>query len=98
MVSILEVLNQYVPEVKIATSEESRCSDQNQQVMMPFPVPLAGDMLTAARARTARDVQVTSSGQSALRGLFPFSSDWHAKMNFMEVCVYMYVHVLHVYA
>ena len=87
MVTILEVLNQYVPEVQVTTSVEDGMegSDEDRQKVIPFPVPLAGDMLTAARARTARDVRVTSSGQSALRGLFPFPSDWHAKVNFMEV-------------
>ena len=85
MVTILEVLNQYVPEFHVATNEEDG-TEEDQQKVVPFQVPLGGDMLTAARARTARDVRVTSSGQSALRGLFPFPSDWHAKVNFMEVC------------
>ena len=45
MVSILEVLNQYIPEVCVSTDDE-----EDQQVIITFQVPLAADMLTAARA------------------------------------------------
>lgn len=46
VVSILEVLSQYIPEVCVSTDDE----EDQQKVIIPFQVPLAGDMLTAARA------------------------------------------------
>lgn len=69
MVTILGEMCEYVPEVGGAA----------------FPLAFGGDMLTAARARTAREVRVTSSGKGALRGLVPFAADWHARVNYMEV-------------
>ena len=71
-------------------------AEQRRGEVIPFPVPLAGDMLMAARARTAQDIWVTSSGKSALQGLFPFPADWHAKMNFMEVRVFQCMLKLHI--
>lgn len=93
MVAILEALSEYVPEIQVESNmeqqgvEDADMEKQSSGEVVPFPVPLAGDMLTAARARTAREIRVTSSGKSALRGLFPFPADWHAKVNFMEVRV-----------
>ena len=69
MVAILEQMSEYVPEVQGHVS----------------PLAFGGDMLTAARARTAREVRVTSSGKKAFRGLVPFAADWHARVNYMEV-------------
>lgn len=74
MVRILDKMSEYVPEVKVESDE-----------CVVFPLALGGDMLTCARARTAQEVRITSSGKSALRGLHPFPGDWHAKVNFMEV-------------
>ena len=109
MVSILEVRNQYIPEVCVSTDEEDQ-----YKVIIPFQLPLAGDMLTAARARTALDIRVTNSEQCALQGIFHFSSDWQSKFHegackctlYVCVCtmyVYMYVwmdvciYVVHMY-
>ena len=80
MVAILEQMMEYVPII-----DDS-----------PFPLAMGGDMLTTARARTAQDVRVTCPGKKALRGLFPFAADWHAKVNFMEVSkVQIYGHLLY---
>jgi hypothetical protein len=73
MVNILDYLNQYIPEASVGDETEV------------FPVAFGGDMLTAARARTAQDVRVSSTGKEALRGFTPFPADWHAKVNFMSV-------------
>lgn len=76
MVGILDHMCEYVPEVQAEPGDTDT---------VIFPLALGGDMLTAARARTAQEVRVTSSGRKALRGFFPFPADWHAKVNFMEV-------------
>ena len=77
MVSILEHLHQYVPV----------CRQSEGQVENYSPIPFGGDQLTAARATTAKKARVTSQGKRALRGLVPFCADWHAKVNFIEVCL-----------
>ncbi len=91
MVDILEQMSEYVPDVQVQQGRGEADSDGQGQEgrgeVVPFPVPLAGDMLTATRARTAREIRVTSCGKKALRGLIPFPADWHAKVNFMEVRV-----------
>lgn len=90
MVEILEQMSGYVPEVQVT---------QESEETVPFPLAMAGDMLTAARARTAQEVRVTSPGKKALRSLFPFTADWHAKANFMEVrktwilCLFIRIYV-----
>jgi len=53
-------------------------------------VAFAGDQLTSCRTRTARRVRVNSKGVKSLRGLVPFAVDWHCKVNFIEVHVYIY--------
>ena len=90
MVEILQQMSGYVPEVQVT---------QESEETVPFPLAMAGDMLTAARARTAQEVRVTSPGKKALRSLFPFTADWHAKANFMEVrktwilCLFICIYV-----
>ena len=76
MVNILEEMSEYLPEIQVGNGDTS-----------VFPLAMGGDMLTCARARarTAQDVRITSCGKKALRGLYPFPGDWHAKVNFMEV-------------
>ena len=73
MVSILDLLNQYIPEVTV---------EKHNKILS---LALGGDMLTAARARTAQDAWVSSSGKEALWGYTTFPADWHAKVNFMTV-------------
>ena len=75
MVNILDLMSQYIPEVTADNREHSQI----------LPLAMGGDMLTAARTRTAQDVRVSSSGKEALRGFTPFPADWHAKVNFMTV-------------
>jgi hypothetical protein len=86
MVEILDEMTSYVPDVQTQSGES-----------VPYPLAFAGDMLTAARARTAQDVRVTcTSSKKALRGVFPFASDWHAKVNYMEVStIILYIHTLY---
>jgi L1 cell adhesion molecule like protein len=75
MVEILKHLHRYVPTVASGDSEL-------------LQIGFAGDQLTAARARQAIDARVNSKGQfEALCGLVPYSSDWHAKVNFLSVSV-----------
>ena len=74
--SILEQLHQYVP-----VSSSGANNDYYS------PIPFGGDQLTASRATTAKKTRVTSSGKNALRGLVPFCADWHAKVNFIQVCM-----------
>ena len=73
MIAIMEELHRYVPSSE-STSDYVR-------------VPFAGDQLTATRAREVRDIRVNSkSCKSSLRGLVPFATDWHAKVNVVLVC------------
>lgn len=75
MIEILKHLHCYVPTV-------------NGRSSSVLQIGLAGDQLTAARARQAIDSRVNSKNHSeALRGLVPFASDWHAKVNFLSVSV-----------
>lgn len=72
MIEILKHLHRYVP----TAGEGSRV----------IQIGFAGDQLTAARAREAIASRVNSQDQhEALRGLFPFACDWHAKVNFMSM-------------
>lgn len=57
MVEILEQMSGYVPEVQVT---------QESEETVPFPLAMAGDMLTAAMAHTAQEVSVTSLGKKAL--------------------------------
>lgn len=76
MVAILDHLHRYVPV----------CKQDNGEKEVYSPIPLAGDHMTAARAVTAKNTRVTCKGKGSLRGLVPFCADWHAKVNFIEVC------------
>lgn len=73
MIKILDELHRYVP----------RCSDKPEKVQQ---VAFGGDALTAIRARQGINVRVNSSDSvTALRGMVPFSADWHTKVNFISV-------------
>lgn len=55
-------------------------------IMLPVKVALGGDQLTVERARNAQLSRINSDDpSSALQGLLPFASDWHAEANFMQV-------------
>ncbi len=76
MVEILDQLHTYVP--------GSKGSDGADMQQLSF----GGDCLTSMRGRQAQKVRVNSSTTSdALRGLVPFPADWHAKVNFITVCL-----------
>ena len=54
-------------------------------------VAFGGDQLTSERARSAQIVRVNSeNSKSALTGLLPYTSDWHAEVIYLQVynCVY----------
>ena len=77
MTEILEYLHRYVP------------TKGNGSELLQ--IGFAGDQLTAARARQAVDARVNSASRcEALRGLISFACDWHAKVNFMSVCIHVY--------
>jgi len=51
------------------------------------PVLFFGDQLTAERARKCQEYKVSDeSREEALLGLVPAISDWHAEVNFLQVC------------
>ena len=63
MVDILEIIHQFVPEVKMEPDEEP----------VLCPIAMGGDQLTIARSRTAQEVRVTDkSSKQALRGTMFF--------------------------
>lgn len=75
MISIMEELHQYVPDASTSNFTQ---------------VPFAGDQLTAARAREALAIRINSKNSAAsLRGLVPFSVDWHAKVNYISVSLHL---------
>lgn len=70
MIKILDNLHQYIP----------------KQPKKFQQVAFGGDALTAIRARQGINVRVNSTDtETALRGIVPFSADWHAKVNFISV-------------
>lgn len=49
-------------------------------------VAFGGDQLTAERARNVQMIRVNSEdSRSALAGLLPYTSDWHAEVILLQV-------------
>ena len=91
MCSILEELHHYVPTEKVTLNlalptGESRPLDSESF----YRILLGGDQLTAARARSGCSARADhdSSGKR-LSGLLPVTEDWHAKMCYLKVRMYI---------
>ncbi len=88
MIKIMDELHSYVP----------RQGAEGKRVQQ---VAFGGDALTSIRARQGVKVRVNSTNSvAALRGLVPFASDWHAKVNFISVsviCTCIHVYDVHIF-
>lgn len=90
MVDIMARMHQYVPMVE--STEEVFVTSLNEKVEVrkarSFPIIVAGDYLTAARARGAKKAKINSdSPSSRLDGLVPAAADWHTKQTLLTVNV-----------
>lgn len=91
MCSILEELHHYVPTEKVTlnlTLPTGESRPLNSELF--HRILLGGDQLTAARARSgcAARADHDSSGKR-LSGLLPVTEDWHAKMCYLKVRIYI---------
>ena len=87
MISIIESVHKYVP--MVTTVEEVQVSDSDS-VELPVDkfhyVLFGGDMLTAKRARGAKQIRCNSvRGMDRLEGLVPVIEDWHGKVCLLSV-------------
>ena len=75
MIAILTELQKYVPQ------------QQSSDSMPKFhSLAFGGDQLTVRNARKAQRTRVTSENQvESLEGFVPFSCDWHAECNVLQV-------------
>ena len=74
----------------IESSEDVYVPSLNEKVEFhrarSFPIIIAGDQLTAARARGAKKAKVNSdSPTSRFEGLIPAATDWHTKQALLGV-------------
>lgn len=88
MVDIMNVIHTYVP--MISSSHKVLIPSLNESVEVhkarSFPIILAGDLLTAVRARCAKKAKINSdSPSSRLEGLVPSAADWHTKQKVLGV-------------
>lgn len=88
MVDIMAHMHQYVPIIE--SSEEVYVPSLDEKVELCkarcFPIIIAGDQLTAARARGAKEVKCNSvSPTSRFEGLIPTATDWHTKQALLGV-------------
>lgn len=88
MVDIMAHMHQYVPIIE--SFEDVYVPSLNEKVEFhrarSFPIIIAGDQLTAARARGAKKAKVNSdSPTSRFEGLIPAATDWHTKQALLGV-------------
>ena len=88
MVDIMAHMHQYVPIIE--SPEEVYVPNLDEKVEFnkarSFPIIVAGDQLTAARARGAKKAKFNSdSPTSRLEGLIPTATDWHTKLALLGV-------------
>lgn len=82
MVDIMAHMHKYVPIIEF--SEEVYVPSLDEKVQYhharSFPIIIAGDQLTAARARGAKKAKINSdSPTNRFEGLIPAATDWHTK-------------------
>ena len=88
MVDIMAHMHQYVPITE--SSKEVYVPSLDEKVEYHharcFPIIIAGDQLTAARARSAKKAKINSeSPTSRFEGLVPAATDWHTKQALLGV-------------
>ena len=88
MVDIMAHMHQYVPILE--SSAEVYVPSLDEIVKFhkarSFPIIVAGDQLTAARARGAKKAKCNSdSPTSRFEGLVPAATDWHTKQALLGV-------------
>lgn len=93
MVEILSHLHQYVPILEY--TETTRVLETDETVEVPkasvHPIFLAGDQVTANRARNAIKAKANEDKPALrLEGLVPVAEDWHTKLNFLGVSCHVW--------
>ena len=88
MVDIMAHIHQYVPIIE--SSEEVHVPSLDEKVEVhqarAFPIIIAGDQLTAARARGAKKAKCNSDSPTGrFEGLIPAVTDWHTKQALLGV-------------
>lgn len=97
MVDIMAHMHQYIPIVESSEEVYVPSLDENIEFYKArsFPIIVAGDQLTAARARGAKKAKCNSdSPTSRFEGLIPTATDWHTKQALLGVRTIGTVHVL----
>ena len=88
MVDIMAHMHQYVPIIESSEEVYVPCLDEKVKFYKArtFPIIVAGDQLTAARARGAKKVKFNSdSPTNRFEGLIPTATDWHTKQALLGV-------------
>lgn len=92
MMEIMDELHAYVPRKTTETTFEN----QTEGISMTYtkdclhPILFGGDQLTCARARSCQRIRMNSEiASDALLGLVPCCEDWHAKMTFLSVSIFV---------
>ena len=96
MTEILEELHHYVPEdgnklLKVLLHGTTSIELYHVQLhpITCMQVAFGGDQLTAERARNVQLIRVNSEdSKSALAGLLPYTSDWHAEVILLQVVLH----------
>ena len=92
---IMAHMYQYVAIVESSEEVYVPSLDENVEVYKArsFPIIVAGDQLTAARARGAKKAKCNSgSPTSRFEGLIPSATDWHTKQSLLGVRTVGHLH------
>lgn len=100
MVEILDELHKYVP-MKQTTQEFDLVHQYDEvehvsvKVYHFHHILLGSDQLTVARVRGCQRIRNNSdNGRACLEGLFPVVEDWHTKMCYLKVSIFLCVTVV----
>jgi L1 cell adhesion molecule like protein len=89
MITILEELHKYVPQVEHTVTVTAERYTKTKSVTMVYPILLGGDQLSTARARSAKAAKRTETPcADRLDGLVPVFEDWHARVTLLAVRLY----------
>ena len=92
MVSILSQMHQYVPKQSERKTIHIPCTGDTEVVVSEnlHHLLIGGDQLTSERIRGAQSLRQNSTTPTGrLDGFVPVSEDWHAKVCFMQVCLFL---------
>lgn len=92
MAQIMEELQKYTPKLEREEPTEVGGKSVVLDKSSMLPLLLGGDQLTAARARGALSIRASHDrSEDRLEGLIPVVEDWHARLTFAKVSIYIQV-------